>query len=116
LFCNSVLGVDLENFDSKDFSSMETIRLNKILNLLSHIFLFILPPLFFAKLISSEPKEVYLNRPSNKVFWKILPIGLIFLTFLNSILYELNHSLDFSFISDDICDYCMSCLENLSTI
>ncbi len=95
------MGVDLENFDSNDFSSMETIRLNKILNFISHIFLFILPPLFYAKLISFEPKEVYLFRPAHKFYWMIFPLGLIFLTILNGLLFEWNHSLDFSFISDE---------------
>jgi membrane protease YdiL (CAAX protease family) len=84
-----------------DWGRADVLRLSKILQVVSHIGLFIIPAFIFSKLVSNDSKK-YLNlENSSKKFWLLVPVVFIGLLFTNSLLYELNRSIDFSFISKE---------------
>ncbi len=95
----SVLGGDLDMLSSQDYGSMEVLRLKKILLFVSHIFIFIIPALVFSKLASFHPLEFLNLNPPTKKWFLVVPLLFIGLTIFNELLYLLNRSIDFSFIS-----------------
>lgn len=101
ILCQTIFDIDITEYDFKDFSRIDVIRLNKILNLVSHIFMFILPAYFFVRIISFDPKEFTLNKKPHTKFWLVMPFLFIGFTVLNELLSILSHSMDFTFISKD---------------
>jgi membrane protease YdiL (CAAX protease family) len=101
LLCQTVFDINITDYDFKDFSRIDVIRLNKILNLVSHIFMFILPVFLFVKLISQEPNSFILNKKPSTKFWLAVPFLFIGFTVFNELLSYVNHAIDFSFISKE---------------
>jgi membrane protease YdiL (CAAX protease family) len=99
LLCQSVFEIDLTNYDFQDYSRIDVIRLNKILNLITHLFLFIIPAFFFSRLISFDYKEFVLLKKPNRKTWLMVPFLFVGFTILNELLYAINHSIDFSGVS-----------------
>ncbi len=101
LLCQYVFDIDITSYNFIDFTRIDVIRLNKILNLVSHIFMFLLPAVIFVKLVSFEPYEFVLNKKPSKKIWFVLPVVFVGLTVLNELLFNLNHSINFTFISKE---------------
>lgn len=102
VLCPYILKVELSEKVLNDLSRMDSIRLNKILNFCQHLFLFILPPLFVAKMISFQPKETLFFTPPKKNYLVWVPLVFVFLTVVNELLFQLNHAIDFSLISKEL--------------
>ena len=99
VLCQSFFDIDLTDYNFQDFTRIDVIRLNKILNLISHLFIFIIPSIIFAKLLSFNPSEVIQNRKPHKRVWFLVPIFFIVFTILNELFSLLNQSMDFTFVS-----------------
>jgi uncharacterized protein len=84
-----------------DWGRADVLRLSKILQVVSHIGLFVIPAIVFSKLVSFDSKKYLSLSPTTKQFWLLVPVVFIGLLFTNSLLYELNRSIDFSFISEE---------------
>lgn len=84
-----------------DWGRAEVLRLSKILQVVSHIGLFIIPAFVFSRLVSLDSSKYLSLSVATKKFWLLLPIIFIGLLFTNGLLFELNRSIDFSFISEE---------------
>lgn len=84
-----------------DWSRADVLRLHKILQVVSHIGIFIVPALTFTCLVSNNSKKyLSFNNAKGKI-WALLPVIIVGLLVLNNLLYMVNRSIDFSFISAD---------------
>ncbi len=101
ILCQTVFDIDITDYDFRDFSRIDVIRLNKILNLVSHIFMFMVPAYLFVRLVSFDFNEFILNKKPAHEVWIALPFLFIGLTVFNELLSILNHAIDFSFVSKE---------------
>ena len=84
-----------------DWSRADVLRLHKILQVVSHIGIFIIPALTFTWLVSNSSKKYLSFNNAKGKLWALLPIIIVGLLGLNNLLYMVNRSIDFSFISAD---------------
>lgn len=101
ILCQTIFDINIADYDFSDFSRIDVIRLRKILNLVTHIFMFIIPAFFFVKMISFDPNEFTLNKKPNAKMWIAVPFLFLGLTVLNGVFGWLNHNMDFTFISKE---------------
>jgi uncharacterized protein len=113
-FIAAFLGVFVGNFlfgeelflpdTMNDWGRQDVLRMHKILQVISQVGVFVIPSLFFVYWVSSEANTYLPLRFTAAKFWYWLPVIFIGLTFLNSLLYEINRAVDFSFISKEFQD------------
>jgi uncharacterized protein len=113
-FIAAFLGVFVGNFlfgeelflpdTMNDWGRQDVLRMHKILQVISQVGVFVIPSLFFVYWVSSEANTYLPLRFTAAKFWYWLPVIFIGLTFLNSLLYEINRAVDFSFISQEFQD------------
>lgn len=84
-----------------DWGRADVLRLSKILQVISHLGIFIVPTLVFSYLVSPDTKTYLSLQKPTPFIWFTLPIIFIALVLLNSLMYQLNRSIDFSFISSE---------------
>ncbi len=97
-------------FDTNLFNQTENIiltnanniRAYKLASILDQLGTFLIPALFFAKLISNKPNDLWLfNRINKQQITLLLPLLIIVVT-VSNLLLLLNHNIDISFLSPNL--------------
>jgi membrane protease YdiL (CAAX protease family) len=84
-----------------DWGRQDVLRLHKLLQIISQLGVFVIPSILFTYWASAKKSDYLPLVKPHQSIWIWIPIFFVGLTFLNSLLYELNRSIDFSFISEE---------------
>ena len=101
--CSIIFNVDLINLSiDQDLNNVNNIRAYKLASVIDQIGTFLLPVLFFAKLISKKPNKLWLfKKIESQHFLLIIPLLIIIIT-ISNLLLLINYNIDLSFLSPEI--------------
>ena len=101
--CSFIFNVDLVNINLNEIIyDVNYLRAYKLATVLDQVGTFLIPVLFFAKLISKEPKKIwFFNKIETHYLTLIIPIFFIIIT-IGHVLLLINHQIDLSFLSAEL--------------